>query len=56
MNDLSPNATTADPERDWLANVYQRNQPQLTLRAIVAGMLIGVVMCLSNLYVFFKTG
>ena len=31
-------------------------QRQLTLRAIVAGMLIGAVMCLSNLYVFFKTG
>lgn len=31
-------------------------QPQLTLRAIVAGMLIGAVMCLSNIYVFFKTG
>jgi OPT family oligopeptide transporter len=31
-------------------------QHQLTLRAIVAGMLIGAVMCLSNIYVFFKTG
>jgi uncharacterized oligopeptide transporter (OPT) family protein len=29
---------------------------QLTARAVVAGMLIGAVMCLSNLYVFFKTG
>lgn len=31
-------------------------QPQLTPRAIVVGMLIGAVMCLSNIYVFFKTG
>ncbi len=31
-------------------------QPQLTFRAIVVGMLIGAVMCLSNIYVFFKTG
>ena len=31
-------------------------QPQLTVRAIVVGMLIGAVMCLSNIYVFFKTG
>jgi putative OPT family oligopeptide transporter len=30
--------------------------PQLTARAVVAGMLIGAVMCLSNIYVFFKTG
>jgi OPT family oligopeptide transporter len=31
-------------------------QPQLTPRAVVVGMLIGAVMCLSNIYVFFKTG
>ncbi|HEY1086606.1 MAG TPA: OPT/YSL family transporter, partial [Archangium sp.] len=31
-------------------------QPQLTIRAVVVGMLIGAVMCLSNIYVFFKTG
>jgi OPT family oligopeptide transporter len=30
--------------------------PQLTARAVVVGMLIGGVMCLSNIYVFFKTG
>src|ERR1700689_1389410 len=29
---------------------------QLTARAVVGGMIIGVVMCLSNIYVFFKTG
>jgi putative OPT family oligopeptide transporter len=28
----------------------------LTVRAVIVGMLIGVVMCVSNLYVFFKTG
>jgi uncharacterized oligopeptide transporter (OPT) family protein len=30
--------------------------PQLTVRAVVTGMLIGGVMALSNLYVGFKTG
>jgi putative OPT family oligopeptide transporter len=30
--------------------------PQLTARAVAWGMAIGAVMCLSNLYVFFKTG
>ncbi|MEO7330866.1 MAG: OPT family oligopeptide transporter [Minicystis sp.] len=29
---------------------------QLTLRAVLFGMAIGAVMCLSNIYVFFKTG
>lgn len=45
-----------DPEQVWLETVYRRGEKQLTPRAIVAGMLIGGVMCLSNLYVFFKTG
>ncbi len=45
-----------DSERRWLAETYQRNAPQLTLRAIVFGMLIGALMCVSNLYVFLKTG
>lgn len=29
---------------------------QLTVRAVLWGMAIGAVMCLSNIYVFFKTG
>ncbi len=45
-----------DPERHWLENVYKNEPRQLTARAVVVGMLIGAVMCLSNLYVFFKTG
>lgn len=46
----------ADPERLWLKTMYQPGARQLTLRAIAVGMLLGAVMCLSNLYVFFKTG
>src|SRR5262245_55299926 len=45
-----------DPEATWLRDVYQPNATNLTVRAVVGGMLIGVVMCLSNIYVFFKTG
>lgn len=45
-----------DPEKVWLETVYRRGEKQLTPRAVIAGMLIGGVMCLSNLYVFFKTG
>lgn len=56
----SPQAATSaaaqDPERFWLENVYQGGVRQLTPRAVVAGMLIGMVMCLSNLYVILKTG
>lgn len=45
-----------DVEARWLAETYRPGEPQLTVRAIVLGMLLGGVMCLSNLYVFFKTG
>ena len=45
-----------DPERVWLESTYQPGVPQFTVRAVLVGMVIGVVMCLSNLYVFFKTG
>ena len=48
--------TRDDPERDWRENVYQPSARQLTARAVVVGMAIGALMCLSNLYVFFKTG
>ena len=49
--DAAPN-----PEDAWLRDVYQPHAVNLTVRAVIVGMLIGVVMCVSNLYVFFKTG
>ncbi len=49
-------AATEDPEARWLREVYQPNEANLTVRAVIAGVLIGAIMCLSNLYVFFKTG
>ena len=45
-----------DPEDAWLREVYQPHAVNLTVRAVIVGMLVGVVMCVSNLYVFFKTG
>lgn len=45
-----------DAETHWREHVRVTGVPQLTARAVVIGMLLGVVMCLSNLYVFFKTG
>jgi len=45
-----------DPEQHWYEKVYQRGVPQFTLRAVLSGMAIGALMCLSNLYVFFATG
>ena len=44
-------------EVEWFANTYQGDRvPQLTLRAILMGSLLGGFMSLSNLYVGLKTG
>ena len=45
-----------DPELYWLQHVFRPHERQLTVRAVVTGMVIGGVMCLSNLYVVLKTG
>jgi len=45
-----------DPEQVWLDTVYRPGEIQFTLRAVLVGMVLGVVLCLSNVYVFFKTG
>lgn len=45
-----------DPEAVWLREVYKPNETNLTVRAVIVGMGIGAIMCLSNIYVFFKTG
>ncbi|RJS20838.1 OPT family oligopeptide transporter [Corallococcus sp. H22C18031201] len=52
----NPGEAAQDPERYWLEHVYRGGARQLTVRAVIAGMLIGAVMCLSNLYVILKTG
>ena len=53
---VSAESTHEDLESRWLAHTYRGGAPQLTVRAVLVGMAIGAVMCLSNLYVFFKTG
>ena len=43
-------------EREWFENYYRGDIPQLTVRAVLIGAILGVVMSLSNLYVGLKTG
>lgn len=40
----------------WLKNVYKGDMPQLNLRSALTGMVLGGVLCLTNLYVGIKTG
>ncbi|MBI5230272.1 MAG: OPT/YSL family transporter [Candidatus Magasanikbacteria bacterium] len=43
-------------DRKWLAEAYSGDAPQLTLRAIVTGMILGGLLSLSNIYAGYKTG
>ena len=44
-------------ERDWFENVYQGDHvKQLTARAVIMGMLLGMVMACSNVYIGLKAG
>ena len=45
-----------DPEARWRREVWAGDVPQLTLRAVLSGVGIGALLCLSNLYVTLKTG
>lgn len=40
----------------WLKNVYKGDMPQLTLRSALTGALLGMVLCLTNLYIGIRTG
>ena len=49
--------TVEDLDREWLASVYRGDKErELTLRALLAGMIFGGLMSLSNLYVGLKSG
>jgi uncharacterized oligopeptide transporter (OPT) family protein len=56
MSDQDQLKTVEERDREWLENVYQRDVPQLTARAVISGMLFGGIMSLSNLYVGLKSG
>lgn len=49
--------TPEEIERNWFENVYQGDRmKQATVRAVVMGMILGALMCLSNVYVSLKAG
>ncbi|MGA2551535.1 MAG: OPT family oligopeptide transporter [Burkholderiaceae bacterium] len=56
----APPASNASPEEKdlyWFTRVYQGDQvPQLTLRAVVMGAVLGMLMSVSNLYTTMKVG
>jgi uncharacterized oligopeptide transporter (OPT) family protein len=52
-----PARTPEEIERHWFEHVYQGDRmKQLTFRAIAMGMLLGMIMVCSNVYVGLKAG
>ena len=45
-----------EKDRWWLDNVYKGDMPQLTLRSALAGMGLGAILSLTNLYIGINTG
>ena len=52
----APDESPVQTDARWLVEVYRGDEPQLTPRAILTGMLIGSVLAISNLYVGLKAG
>ncbi len=49
--------TPEELEREWYENVYRGDDmPQLTIRSIIMGSVLGAFLSLQNLYVGLKTG
>ncbi len=48
--------TLEEEDEWWLKNVYKGDTIQLTVRAVIMGIILGGVMSLTNLYIGLKTG
>jgi uncharacterized oligopeptide transporter (OPT) family protein len=48
--------TLEQKDRWWLEKVYRGDMPQLTLRSALTGIVLGMVLSLTNLYVGIRTG
>ncbi|MBI5837888.1 MAG: OPT/YSL family transporter [Candidatus Eisenbacteria bacterium] len=54
---LREDATPEEKDLHWFTHVYQGSRmPQLTLRAVIMGATLGMLMSVSNLYTTLKVG
>ncbi|MBC8370280.1 MAG: OPT/YSL family transporter [Planctomycetes bacterium] len=54
--DLSPSEVAEFDEAEWYAKAYRGETPQLTLRAVLMGSVLGFFLAFTNLYIGLKTG
>jgi len=57
LHGLPENASPEEKDRYWVEHVYDGGrQRQLTFRAVLTGGILGMFMCISNLYTTLKIG
>lgn len=54
--DVSPGDILEYDEERWYREVYRGDVPQLTVRAVLVGSLLGFLLAFTNLYIGLKTG
>lgn len=55
--ELGPDKVLELDEEEWYARVYRgEDAPQLTIRAVAVGSLLGFLLAFTNLYIGLKTG
>jgi uncharacterized oligopeptide transporter (OPT) family protein len=54
--EIAPERVAELDEAEWYAQVYRRDAPQLTLRALLMGTVLGFFLSFTNIYIGLKTG
>ena len=54
--DLSPETVAGFDEAEWYARAYRHDAPQLTIRAVAMGTVLGFFLAFTNVYIGLKTG
>lgn len=53
---IPPEEVAKMEEAEWYARAYRRNAPQLTVRAVLMGTVLGFFLAFTNVYIGLKTG
>lgn len=54
--DIPPETVAEMDEEEWYARAYRHNAPQLTVRAVAIGTVLGFFLAFTNVYIGLKTG
>ena len=54
--EIPPEDVLSFDEAEWYARAYRPGAPQLTLRAVLTGSVLGFFLSFTNVYIGLKTG